>query len=220
MRIRDFLQMAKTLGLNVVNSLTLTFTAEGFPALKFSGEGLMNLHQNSILLSEFIATGFNERRILYIDFKHELHFVEQSERTKVCLASLDEIDDAIATVKDRGTSSSHQQLVLVDMLLAIKGMVQDARSGFLMIPNIAIYNAMSDNKDDEEMTSSEQLEQYFTVIRQLRLQTYPIFESLIDLVPGGFVKTRAQEQFAQGLKTVQLDSSAVEANWEILPAEA
>lgn len=218
MRIRDFIKLPAKVIANLIGSATLVFTPEGEVGFKLTPGAVMNIHQNSIVLSKLIANGFNMRRLFWEDLKHELQFVPQEMRTEACLGSLKEADAALATVIEGTSDSGGYELELVDMLLSLRSSLKWARDEFVKIPDVEKYNTWTreiGGDSGEGMTSHEQLQEYFRVIQQTRMRTYPIWQTLIDLLPAGNVKTEAETKFAQGLKTVEVDSASVESDWEI-----
>lgn len=177
---------------------------------------MLDLHQNSIAVSKLVATGFNKRRLLWEDLKHELSFVDQDKRTGVCLASLTQSDAAIGQLIEDTHGSSGSDLKLIDLLLSLQSMLKSAGDQFREVPEVKAYSAWvweTGVRSSEYTTPQEQLEDYLKVVRELRRRTYPIWSSLIDLLPDGLVRTEAESKFASGLKSVGLDSLSVEPDW-------
>ena len=104
------------------------------------------------------------------------------------------------------------------MLLALSSILKATRDQIAQLPSVDDYNkwVLEIGGDESEKTSSaEQLEEYFEAIRGLRLRTYPLWSSLIDLLPDGEVAREARQKYAGGLRSFQLDSSTVEPNWAL-----
>ena len=220
MRIRDFLVMANNFGEKVMENLKIKFKPDGLPEVELSLKCLLELHGKSIFMSKLVARAFNERRIFWEDSKHELSFVLDAKQKEVCLEALENATRALdATLKDL-QGADRAALELVDLFLALSSMVKTTRDRIAQIPSVDEYNAwvLEIGGDQSEKTSSaEQLEEYLEVIRDLRLRTYPLWSSLIDLLPDGEVAREARQKYADGLRSFQLDSSTVEPNWTSSP---
>jgi hypothetical protein len=219
MRIRDILQMIKTLGRNLANSVKLKLKPDGTPEIEISGEGLLDLHARSILLSKLVADGFNKRRIFWEDTGHELSFVEPRQRTGVCTAAVKNASAAIDTAISEISGGSGAELKLVDILLAISTKLRQADGEFLNVPDLEKYNAWVLNiggDASEKMTAEEHLQKYIEVIRSLRQNTYPLWESIIDLLPDGEVSKEAVQCLKNGRKSVELDSAETEPKWIVI----
>jgi hypothetical protein len=110
------------------------------------------------------------------------------------------------------------ELKLFDLLLSVSTRAKLAADAFRDIPELDAYNAwVRDIGGDssEKMTDTEHLEQYNKAIRDLRVQTYPLWEAVIDLLPSGLVFETASKNLESGRKNLKLDKSDIEPPWEL-----
>jgi hypothetical protein len=213
MRMRDILQVLK----NIASNVTVKLDASGgLPSVELSGKGVLELHANSIWLANVIADGFIKPQIMHLDFKHEFRFVDPAKRGVVCLGALQAAAAAIQQGKALVTAKSAAEFAIVDLLVATECVLVEAAKN--VIVNLKDYNdwVISIGGDaSEKMSESEHLSSLIDVIKSTRAKTYPMWASLIDLLPDGATKSQAEQKFIQGCKTVGLDSQEVMPNWEI-----
>jgi hypothetical protein len=219
MRIRDIVQTLSQLSSNLVSGTTVKGTIPGIAEIEVSGQGLLELHKLHILVAKVVSTAFNQRRIYWHAEDHELKFIEPANRKKVCIDSMKTANTAIDTALSDLTHGTPAEATLADLLLAISTANKLITDRFFEIPELSDYNAWVldiGGEANEKMTDEEHRLEYVKVIRDLRVKTYPLWESIIDLLPAGNVLQSATESLQLGRKGLGLDQSEVEQPWELI----
>lgn len=223
MRLRDILQTLKQLPANLVKNSKVKISIPGVFDWEISGENLLALYKRSAILSQVVATAFNDRRIYSQDEPHELRFVEPPERKSVCLKAIELADEGIDKAVNSLSSGSAEELKLVDLLLSIKTMNKSAKDKSLQVPELEEYNKWVleiGGDSTEKMTDEEHRQAYIEVIKELRVHTLPLWESLVDLLPSGHVLEIASQHLESGRRSVGLDKGEVEQTWELKIGDA
>ena len=219
MRIRDIVKTLSQLSSNLVSGTTVKGIIPGIAEIQVSGQGLLELHKLNILTAKVVSTAFNQRRIYWHAGDHEVRFIEPANRKKVCIDSMKTANTAIDTALSDLTHGTPAEATLADLLLAISTANKLITDRFFEIPELSDYNAWVLNiggEANEKMTDEEHRLEYVKVIRDLRVKTYPLWESIIDLLPAGNVLQGATECLQVGRKGLGLDQSEVEQPWELI----
>jgi hypothetical protein len=217
MRMRDVLQLLK----NVTSNVTVQLDgATMLPGLELSGKGILDLHANSIWIANVVGDAFLKPRIMWEDFNHEFHFVHPAERGTVCRDALLMAATALREVRIQVAGHTSAEFAVVDLLVAMESVIDVAARNVLVSRDE--YNAWVINTGgnaDEKMSEDEHLAALVDIIRNVRRDTYPLWYSLIDLLPEGVTKTQAEQKLKQGCKTVEMDTGDITPNWQIVSAQ-
>jgi hypothetical protein len=188
------------------------------PAAKSSGTGLLELHKHEAILVNAVMSSFNQRRIYWHDEAYELRFLPPSDRKRVCVSTIETANTAVRQAVGSSSGGTGAELKLIDLLLTISPRAKLAADQFLEIPEKDAYNTRVLNTggdSSEKMSDEEHRELYHKVIRDLRVQTYPLWESIIDLLPSGLVFETASKNLETGRNCFTLDRSEIEQPLEI-----
>ena len=105
--------------------------------------------------------------------------------------------------------------MFVNSLVALEAWLESASKN--MFTGIEDHNAwirgMGGDPSEMMKSDAEFLEYLTTVVRSARSETYPLWGSLIALLPTGPVKTDAEGHFAAGCDSIGLKTGAVVADW-------
>ena len=72
-----------------------------FPRSEVSGQGLLDLHGDSIWLVSTVGSAFLKSEILWVDFEHEFRFKPPTKRGDVCQQALRNAAAALSSaIKD------------------------------------------------------------------------------------------------------------------------
>jgi hypothetical protein len=217
MDMRSILQIPKNLLAN------MTFKLGGkeiLPSIEITGRGLLDLHADNIWVVSLVGEGFLKRRILWEDFKHEFRFVDPAKRGSVCRDALLEAASAMKQAQGETTGKSSTQLVIIDLLVAARAIVEVAAKD--LIVNRDDYNkwVLSTGGDaSEKMSEDEHLASLIGSVSSVRLKIYPLWSSLISLLPDGATKKQAEEKLLNGCRTVGIDTSEIAPDWQIVNSQ-
>jgi hypothetical protein len=146
--------------------------------------------------------------------EHEFKFVQPAKRGQVfqqaLLKSAEALERALGAVP--GKSGAH--LAFVDSLVALGARLRvAAKSVIIDVDDYNSWVAGTGGDSSEKMSESEHFKTLISAIKEVRLQTYPLWASLIALLPPGPVKTDAENRFREGCASVGLDTRDVDAEW-------
>jgi hypothetical protein len=214
MRMRDLLQLIRTIGSNV------TVKLDGrslLPSIEISGKGLLELHSNSIWVATMVGDGFLKRRIMWEDFRHEFRFVDPAKRGIVCREALAITATALKDGRCQVTNKSSAEYAIIDLIVAAES-IMDVAARELIVDRDDYNRWVRDigGGADEKMSEEEHLASLVEKVREVRRKTYPIWSSLIDLLPEGSTKDLAQQKLKAGYQTVGLDGLDVMPDWQIM----
>lgn len=212
MDMESILQLPK----NTLENMTFQWCGNAvFPSVQVSGADLVGLHEDHVWLVRMIGQAFLERRILWEDADYEFKFVSAPSRGIACRVALENCVDALTRTLDElpGHSPGHH-LPFVGSLMALKATLSvTARQ---IVIDLNDYNrriAESGGSPEAGMTESEHFQLLVDTVRQIRQETYPIWGTLIALLPPGPTKQDATRKFRTGCATVGLDTTDVLVDW-------
>jgi hypothetical protein len=211
MDMRSLLQIPK----NVLENMTFKWGGSSvLPSVEISGKGLMQLHGDGIWVTRIVGDGFLKSRILWEDSPHEFNFVQPDRRGEVCRTALSNAAAAIRDACSKAPGSSSAHLAVIDLLTATEALLDVAARQ--VIVDRHGYNAWvtsTGGSSDEGMSENEHLAVLLGQVREVRKQTFPLWGSLIALLPPGAVQKQAEERFRLGSGAVGVDTGEVLADW-------
>lgn len=213
MRMRDVIQLLKNIGSNS----TVKFSGTSvLPSFELSGKGILDLHANSIWVAILVGDAFLKSRIMWENLEHEFRFMDPAIRGTVCRDALMQTATELNKAKGQTTSRSATEFAIINLIVACESILVVAAKN--TIASRADYNKwVSDIGGDagEKMTEGEHLAALLNTIRTVRLYTYPMWYSLIDILPDGATKAQAEQKLRAGCETVGLDTAEITPDWQV-----
>lgn len=214
MRIRDILQAAKIFTANTKFKLI----GGALPAVEMSLNGILNIHENSIWIANVTTDSFLKARILWEDFAHEFKFVDADKRGPVCQQALLNAARQLENGRLKCPGNTSDEFAIVDLIAAAESIIEVGAKD-LIVDRHDYNNYVWQTGGNGKMSEAEHLATLTGSVKSIRAKTYPLWSTLIDMLPEGFTKKEAEGRLAEGCRTVGLDSSNIEPKWEpILPA--
>jgi len=215
MRMRDVLQLLKNLGTNVTIKMSGTMW---LPSIELSGKGILDLHANSIWVANLIGDGFLKSRIMWQDSAHEFRFISPDNRGTACRDALVKVATALQDARGKVTGQTSAEFAIIDLIVAVESNISVAAKNVIESrDNHNRWVREIGGEAGEKMTESEHLASLVETIRNVRRDTYPMWYSLIDLLPDGATKGQAEQNLRNGCKTVGLDTEEITPDWQVLP---
>lgn len=210
MDMRNILQIPK----HVLSSMKFKWGGNSiFPSIELTGAGLLELHSDSIWLVSTIGPSFLQPRILWENLAHEFKFIRPEKRGQVFQQALLESAEALKRALGAVPGKSGAHLVFVNSIVALESRLRVASKSVIDLDDYNKWVSDIGGDSSEKMSESEYFKDIIETIREVRLQTYPLWASLIALLPPGPVKAEAENRFREGCASVGLDTNDVIADW-------
>jgi hypothetical protein len=217
MDMRSALQLLKNLAANV----TFKFDGHGIlPSVEITGKGLLELHADSIWVAQVVGSSFSRSMIFWEPIEREFRLVDPPYVGLVCQQALQKAALALGEGVKNKTGNSAAQFAIVDLLVAAQSIIEVAAKN--VIVDLDAYNkrvSEPGGNSSKPMTQEEHFRSVIWVVREVREQTYPLWSSLVALLPEGEVKSRAEEHLRVGCRDVRLDSGDIAPDWQVFPLE-
>ena len=152
---------------------------------------------------------------MWEDVAHEFHFVPDDKLAFVCKEALSNAEAAVRRGRDQVPAHTSAEFAIVDLLIATEAILVGAKKSVIDREDYNRWVREIGGDSSETMTVGEHLASCLEIVQKVRKETYPMWSSLIDLLPDGMTKEQATQKLRSGCKSVGLDTGDVLPDWQV-----